>query len=197
MEAVVHRLPRRSVPSGLPVHPAHRMGREITADGGASCRKERRLSKPREKPESLQLVLDGILHLGHAQLDASRVQGFVELGQHVGRGHVHAGDGLCRNDQPVHRRRRCSHCVQRPLMEQLGVGEKQGRIPAKQDQPRDESRVRIARDVMVALDALGASQNRGVWAPAIPQEFDDGNRDGEADALDRAQHRHADCTDDR
>ena len=94
-------------------------------------------AKPREKPESLQLVLDGILHLGKAQLDAGRVQGFVQLGQHVGGGDVHAGDRFRRNDQPAHRRRRCGHRVQHAVMEQLGVGEKQGRIPAKQDQAGD------------------------------------------------------------
>jgi hypothetical protein len=62
-------------------------------------------------------------------------------------------------------------------MEQLGISEKQGRIPAKQDQAGNLLGIRIARDVVVALDALDASQNRGVRPPAIPQEFDDGNDD--------------------
>ena len=120
-----------------------------------------------------------------------------QFGQHVGGSDVHAGDRFRRNDQPAHRRRRCGHRIQHAVMEQLGVGEEQGRIPAKQDQAGDQAGIGIALDVVVALDALGASQNRGVRAPAVPQEFDDGNHDRQADARNRAQHRHADRTDDR
>ena len=49
----------------------------------------------------------------------------------------------------------------------------------------------MARDVVVALDAVDTSEDRRVRTPAIPQEFDDGNHDGEADARNRAQNRHA------
>ena len=173
------------------------MGGEIATDGGTYGRKKRRFAKSGEKPESLQLVFDGILHLSHAQLDASRLQGFVELGQHVGGGHIHAGDRFRRDDQPAHRSRRCSHRVQHPVVEQLSVGEKQRRIPAKQDQAGNAARVGIARDVMITLDAVGASQDRAVRTPGIPQEFDDGNHNGQSDTWNRTQRSDPDCADDR
>ena len=120
-----------------------------------------------------------------------RAQRLVQLGQHVRGGDVHAGDGLGRDDQPAHRRRRCRHRVQHAVLEQFGVGEEQRRVPAKQDQAGDPAGIGIARDVVVALDAVGAPEHRGVRTPAVPQEFDDGDHDGQADARNRAQHRDA------
>ena len=57
------------------------MGFEIAAHGFAERREERLLAEAREEPEALQLVLDRILHLGKAQLDARGVQGVVELAE--------------------------------------------------------------------------------------------------------------------
>ena len=173
------------------------MDHEVAVDGIVDGWKERRFAKPREQPESLQLVLDRVLHLGHAQLDARRVQGVVQFSQHVGRGHVHTGDGFRRNDQPAHGRRRRRHGVEHSVIEQFGVGEKQRRIPAKQHQAGDKARVGITLDVVVALDPLGLPQHRGIRPPAIPQKFDDGDHDGQPDALDRTEHGHADGADDR
>ena len=79
-----------------------------------------------------------------------------------------------------------------PVLEQLGIGEEQRRIPAEQHQAGDQARVGIARDVVIALDAVGAAENGGVRPPAVPQELDDGDHDRQADSRDRAQHRHAD-----
>ena len=82
-------------------------------------------------------------------------------------------------------------------MEQFGVGEEQRRIPAKQDQAGDQAGIGITLDVVIALQALGATQDRGVRPPAVPQELDHGNHDRQPDAGNRAQHRDADRTDDR
>src|SRR5262249_36027668 len=67
----------------------------------------------------------------------------------------------------------------------------------EQHQAGNQARVGITGDVVIALDAVGAAQNGGMRPPAVPQEFDDGHHDGEPDARDRAQHRHADEADDR
>ena len=59
------------------------------------------------------------------------------------------------------------------------------------------SRMGIARDVVIAADTFGVTEHRGVRAPAVPEELDDGDRDREADARDRAEDRDPDQTDDR
>ncbi|MNL41536.1 hypothetical protein D3C87_1639480 [compost metagenome] len=82
-------------------------------------------------------------------------------------------------------------------MEQFGVGKKQRSIPAKQNQARDKTRIGITLDVMVALHTRGTPQDRRVRPPAIPEEFDDRNQDGQADTLDRAKHGHPDGADNR
>src|SRR5215468_9928952 len=63
----------------LPVEPLDTMGRTVGACRFAQGRKEGVFAEAREEPEALQLVLDRILHLGKAQLDAGGVQGVVEL----------------------------------------------------------------------------------------------------------------------
>ncbi|MNT19945.1 hypothetical protein D3C72_1552330 [compost metagenome] len=125
------------------------------------------------------------------------MQRVVQFSQHVGGGHVDAGDRFCGDHQPAHGRGRCRDGVEHAVAEQFGVGEKQGGIPAKQDQAGDQACVGVAFDVVVALDPIGAAQYRGVRAPAVPEEFNDGNHDGQADALDGAEHGHADGTDNR
>jgi hypothetical protein len=64
----------------------HSMDGEIAAHCFVNDRKERLLAEAREEPEALQLVLDRILHLGEAQLDACGGKGVVELGDDVGGG---------------------------------------------------------------------------------------------------------------
>ena len=81
------------------------------------------------------------------------------------------------------------------LLEQLGVGKEQRRIPAKEDQPGYLARVGIARDVMVALDAFGAAQHRRMRTPTVPEEFDDGDHDRQPDARDSTENGHPHETD--
>ena len=141
-----------------PSRPIRPVGLQIGADGRADRREEELFAEACEKSEALQLVLDRVLQLGKAQLDARRVQGLVQFGQHVGGGDVDAGDRLGGDDQPAHRRRRCRHGVEHALLEQLGIGEEQRRVPAEQDQAGDQAGVGIARDVVVALDAVGPAR---------------------------------------
>ncbi len=113
-----------------------------------------------KSPESLELVLSAIFEFGKAQLDSCGAQRLVQLFKNVGRGDVHAGDGLCGNNHPARGRGRSCRGLENTLFEQLGVREEQGRIPAKENQAGYPARVRIARDVVVALDAFGLSQHR-------------------------------------
>src|SRR5262249_2122642 len=140
----------------FPIHPVDVMRLEVAADSRADGREEGAFADLLEQAEPLQLVLYRILEFREAQLDVRFVQGLVELFQHVGRGDVHAGDRLCRNDQPARGRRRILRRVEDALLEQLGIGEEQGRIPAEEDEPGYSAGVGVAGDVVVALDAFGA-----------------------------------------
>src|SRR4029077_19296716 len=180
----------------LPVHPIHRVALEVAANGGTDGGTEEPFANLREKPESLKFVLYGIFEFGKAQLDSRFVQCHIQLLEGVGCGDVHAGDRLCRNDHPAHGSGRFRHCIENTLFEQLGVGEEQGCVPAKEDQTGYLAGVGIARDVVVALDAFNAAQYRRVRTPAIPQELDDGDHDCETYAWDSTKNGHTDETDD-
>src|SRR5205814_6850975 len=73
-----------------------------------------------------------------------------------------------------------------------GVGEEQGRIPTEQHEARDQFGPGITLDVMITGHSLGVPQDSGMRPPAVPQEFDDGDHDGEPDARDGAKRRDAD-----
>src|SRR4029450_11386327 len=105
-----------------------------------------------------------------AQLNARAVQIVVELGDDVGRGDVDAGDGLGRDHDPTDRRRGGRDRVQPPLVEQLGVGEEERRIPTEQYQAGYQARVRISGDVVIALNSLDTSEDGRVRAPTVPKE---------------------------
>ena len=91
----------------------------------------------------------------------------------------------------------CATASSTRSLEQLGIGEEQRRVPAEQHQAGDQPRLGIARDVVVALDAVDAAQHGGMRPPAVPQEFDDRDDDRQADAGNRAEHGDADEADDR
>ena len=56
------------------------------------------------------------------------------------------------------------------LAERLGVREEERRVPAEQDQALEPLRVRVAGDVVVALDALDPTEDRRVRTPRAPEE---------------------------
>lgn len=138
------------------------MALEIAGNGGTDGGKEEPFADLREKSESLELVFDGVFELGEAQLDSGLVQSFVQFGEVIGCGDVHAGDRFRRYDQPARRSGRSRRRIQDTLFEQLGIGEEQGCIPAKEDQAGYLTGVGIAREVVVAPDAFGAAQYCGV-----------------------------------
>ncbi len=107
----------------------------------ADRQEEHVLAQPREDAEALQLVFDGIFHLGHAQFDALGVKLLVELGDHVGGGDVHARDRLGRDHEPADGRRRARDGGEDPVAEELSVGEKERGVPAKQDEARNLPRL--------------------------------------------------------
>src|SRR3954470_17790690 len=142
----------------LPVLPVHIMKLKVTGNGDANCRKEEALAELCEQSKPLELVLYGILELGKAQRDAHRMQRIVQLRDHIARGDIDAGDRFGRDDQPPYRSWRLRHRVQRALLEQLGVGEEQGRVPPEQNQPGYPARIRISRYVMSAGDRPQVAQ---------------------------------------
>src|SRR4029079_19274610 len=115
-------------------------------------------------------------------------QGVVELSQNIRSRDIDASDRLGRDHQPAHRRWRLFCCLHDPFLKQLGIGEEQWRVPAKEDKTRNETRIGVASDVVIAFDAISPSQHRRVRPPAIPEEFNDGDYDSERDARDCAQN---------
>src|SRR6202051_1123240 len=93
----------------LPVLPLYTVGFEVTGNGRANGWEKILLAKLREQSKSLQLVLHWIFQFGKAKLDTLRVQRFVQFGDCVAGGDVHAGDRLRRNDHPAYGRRRFRH----------------------------------------------------------------------------------------
>ena len=66
-------------------------------------------------------------HLGERHVDARRVQLLVELGEHLGRGHVDVGDRLALDHDPL--RTVGAHERADLLAERTRVGEEQRRLP--------------------------------------------------------------------
>src|SRR5262249_56050201 len=99
-------------------------------------------------------------------------------------------------DDPSHWRRRGGHGSQNALLEQLGIGEEQGRIPAEQDQAGYEPRMWVARDVVIAADTVHSAQHGEVRPPSVPEKLDHRDDDRQADSGNGAEHRHADEADD-
>ena len=54
------------------------------------------------------------------------------------------------------------------------------------------ARFRIARDVVIAPNAVNSAEHCVMRPPAVPQEFDDRDADRQADARNHAKHGHAD-----
>ncbi|MNQ28190.1 hypothetical protein D3C85_414610 [compost metagenome] len=132
--------------------------------------------------KALEFVADRVLHLGKMQFSALLSQMLAEFAQHVGRRHINAGDGFGRDHHAPYRRGRCLDGLHQPLLEQFGVGEEQGRVPAEQHQAVDQCGMRVALQVVVAAQVRYTAQHGEVRAPAVPQEFDDGDDHGQADA---------------
>ena len=80
--------------------------------------------------------------------------------------------------------------LQHMLVELLGVGEEQRCIPAEEHQPGDEACIRVAGEIVVALYTICPTQHRIVRSPAIPDELQQGNDNGEQDARDGSKDRH-------
>ena len=150
------------------IHPIYSVTLDIVSGGGLNGWKEVFFPNLREQSEPLELVLYGIFEFGKAQLSANAMQHLVQFGERIGRGDVHSGDRFCRNDQPAHRARRLGYCIQSTFFEQLGIGEKQRCIPAKEDKTRYLASVGIACDVVITLDAIGSAQHRRVGTPTSP-----------------------------
>ena len=80
------------------------MRREIDTHRFAHGCEESLLTQTRQELEASQLVLHRILHLGEAQFNACGAERVIELAERVACGDVDAGDRLCGDHDPAHRR---------------------------------------------------------------------------------------------
>ena len=102
--------------------------------------------------------------------------------EHLGRGRVDVGHRLRGDHDPRTGGRRCGQPRTRAA-EDVGVREEERRVEAVQEQPRDRARVRVAREVVVALEpstrgrarrraaarrAAGTRGRRGRWRCRCP-----------------------------
>src|SRR6516162_1757097 len=85
----------------LPVNPFDWMDGQVGAHRFAKGREKVFLAEARKQPKALQLVLDRILHLGKAELDAGSVQCIVKLADNISSGDVNTRDRLSRDHEPA------------------------------------------------------------------------------------------------
>ena len=146
---------------------------DILADGHFNGRKKGTLTERHVEPKTLQLVLDRIFHLGEAQLDTRSQQGSrpapasmsAEVTSTLVTGSA-ATTSQCTGVGEAPPRQA------RARWNNSALAKNSGRIPAKQHQARDQPRVWITCDVVVALDAIDATEDGVVRTPAVPEEFD-------------------------
>ena len=105
------------------------------------------------------------------------------------------GDGLGRDDDSPHRIRRFCNGLEHPLVKELGVSKEERCVPTKQHEAGNATRIRIALDVVIAPNTIDSPEHRVVWPPAVPQELDDRDDDGDADARNHAENRNTDEAD--
>src|SRR6187455_1840077 len=72
----------------LPILPLHPFRLDVAAHRLADRREEALLAEAAKEPEALELVLDRVLHLGEAEVDAGGAQGLLQLLDDVGSRHV-------------------------------------------------------------------------------------------------------------
>src|SRR4051795_12696624 len=82
-------------------------------------------------------------------------------------------------------------------VKELGVSEKERRVPTKQHESWNATRSRIPRDVVVAANTIDSAEHCEVWPPGIPQELDHRDHDCDSDAGNHAEHGNAHKTDHR
>src|ERR1700739_2337828 len=166
------------------------MSCEVGAHRLVDGREEGLFSEAHEETEALELVFHRILHLSETQFDAGSVQGVVEFADDIGCGDVDTGDRLCRDHEPSDWGRRSCNSIQDSFMEQLGVRKEERCIPSEQYESRDQARLRISDDVVIALDTVDTAQHGRMRAPAIPEKLDHCNHNCERNAWNGAEHSH-------
>ena len=72
------------------------------------------------------------------------------------------------------------------IAEDLGIGEEERRVEPVEEEAGDLARVRVEREVVVSLDAVGPSEDRIVWPPRALDELDERQPDGDEDTFDDA-----------
>ena len=75
-------------------------------------------------------------------------------------------------------------------MKQLGVREKEGRIPPEQHEAGDLPCLGITGYVVIALYTFDAAKHCRMRTPAIPKELNHCNHDRDGDARNGTEHGH-------
>jgi hypothetical protein len=109
-----------------------------------------------------------VLELRECERDPTSGQLRLDLVEDRGGRRVDVGDRLGRDDDPADRLRRFLDPSPDPIAERVGVGEEQRGVEPIEEQPRDLAGVRVIGQVVVALDPIGATQDRIVWRPRMP-----------------------------
>lgn len=110
----------------------------------------------------------------------------VKLHEIVQRGGVQVRNGLGSHNHAFHRSGGIGHEAADVLSKHLAIGEKERCVKASDHQSRDALALRMPADVVVAPDVLQAGQLGPVGIPRPPGERDQGQRDGDDDALQYA-----------
>jgi hypothetical protein len=76
------------------------------------------------------------------------------------------------------------------LIEQLGMGEEQWRIPPKQDETWNQLPLGIAGDVVETSEVFDPAQHGKNGDASVPQKLNHGDHDCERNALNGAEHRY-------
>src|SRR4029077_8173644 len=125
------------------------------------------------------------------QLDAGGVQAVVKFTNNISSCDVDTRDRLRRDDEPADGWRRVRTRIQNAFVEQFGVCEEERRIPTEQHKARDQTRLRIPRNVVIALNAFDAAEHGRMRAPAVPEKLNHGNRDRKSNTRNGTEYGYA------
>ncbi len=128
---------------------------------------------------------------------SSGVELLIQVDEHVGGGAIHIGDWLCGNEYPSRSRSGQRHLFSNHLAEDVGVGEKEGGVPTQHEQARDLFAIRMAFQIVIAGQLLCFAQDGVMRLPGSFEELKDGEKNGDNDALQDPNQRHAQDADQR
>ena len=88
-----------------------------------------------------------------------------------------AGNRLGSDHHTLNGLGRTGDSVEDALVEELGIGEEEWRIPTEENKTRNPAGIAVATHVVKARKVFDAAQDGRVGAPSVPKKFDDGEND--------------------